>query len=328
MANVGLPPKDWSSTESGEFLTYILPASGGCNLKCSFCLIAQRQETTGNSLPASGFADYTRGVARKYHVVGLAIQGHEPLLPSSLEYAEAILSTAAELGIPASLVTNGTHLPAALPLLRETRLRALGVSLDAASSERHDRLRGVEGAWAATVRAIPQAVEQGRETGMQVSILSVLLPNRRSYLDGVPKVARELGTSRWIVSPLLALERDAWSGLAAKRRLLDDLLVLTDAAKREGVALIVDDELDLIGPGLDAVDRSAAAALNIRKLPDRVTLSRLSPGGECSIGAEILQPLSSTAPRWRGEGDAAAFYHGAKEAFLGRAPQPVHAQAG
>jgi pyruvate-formate lyase-activating enzyme len=328
MANVGLPPEDWSDAAEGDFLSFVVPAFGGCNLKCGFCLILQRQETRRHSLPPEHLAYYIKDINARRKVVGIAIQGHEPLLPSSRPHTKVILSTAAELGIPASLVTNGTHLPAALPLLRETRLRALGVSLDAASSERHDRLRGVEGAWAATVRAIPQAVEQGRETGMQVSILSVLLPNRRSYLDGVPKVARELGTSRWIVSPLLALERDAWSGLAAKRRLLDDLLVLTDAAKREGVALIVDDELDLIGPGLDAVDRSAAAALNIRKLPDRVTLSRLSPGGECSIGAEILQPLSSTAPRWRGEGDAAAFYHGAKEAFLGRAPQPVHAQAG
>jgi pyruvate-formate lyase-activating enzyme len=312
MANVGIPPKIWSGTEDGEFLSFVVPALDGCNLKCSFCLIQQRQETPQDSLTPDNLEDYIRAISGQRKVVGVAIQGHEPLLPVSRAHTEAILTVAAELGIPSSLVTNGTHLRAALPLLRETGLGAIGISLDSAAPERHDKLRGVAGAWAATVDAIPATVEQGAETGMQVSILSVLLPNRRAYLDEMPALLARLGVTQWIVSPLVAVERDAWAGIASKRRLIDDLLALTSAAEGQDISLIIDDELGLLKPALEAVDHSATSALNIRELPGGVTLSRLSPGGEFSIGVDILRPITRDTVRWDGHSDAAAFYHAAR----------------
>src|SRR5262245_18806657 len=93
MGNVVALPFDLCFTESGIVLTCIVPAAAGCNVACAFCFIRQRQQILDPAaLSPEDFARFIRGAAARQAVRAIAIQGYEPLLPSSLAYTQAILA--------------------------------------------------------------------------------------------------------------------------------------------------------------------------------------------------------------------------------------------
>src|SRR5262252_9059623 len=171
MACSGLQPQpDIGPDASGKFLTFVVPAPGGCNLKCPFCMIRQRREIAETSLCPDDFARFIREAAERAPIFALAIQGYEPLLPESLPYTQAILATGRFLGLSTSLVTNGTKLVDAVDLLATLTPSKIAISLDAASAEIHDRIRGVTGAWAASVAGLKRAINVlGPRTNLAVS---------------------------------------------------------------------------------------------------------------------------------------------------------------
>jgi uncharacterized Fe-S cluster-containing radical SAM superfamily protein len=85
MASAGLQPQPMPDS-AGQFLTFVVPAPDGCNLKCSFCLVQRRQEVADTRLRPGDFARFIRDVADRAPIFALAIQGYEPLLPESLPY--------------------------------------------------------------------------------------------------------------------------------------------------------------------------------------------------------------------------------------------------
>jgi MoaA/NifB/PqqE/SkfB family radical SAM enzyme len=135
----------------------------------------------------------------------------------------------------------------ALDLLTVLAPSKIAISLDAASAEIHDHIRGVAGAWAATVAAIKRAIKiLTPQTRLAVS--SVLLPGKRHHLDGLSARLSEIGIDRWIVNPLLRVGADHIGGPVQDRAsLFDDLLILQEAADRVGIRLTIDDEFDHLG---------------------------------------------------------------------------------
>lgn len=160
MVNIAFPASEICVSSCGHFLTFVVLASDGCNLKCSFCVISQRREITTTTRLPDDFSRFIREVAEKQTVLGISLQGYEPLLPAALPYTMSILRTAAALDVPAGLVTNGTHLAEALPKLLESPPGKIAVSLDAATPEKHDKIRGVRGAWGQTVSGIRAALRK------------------------------------------------------------------------------------------------------------------------------------------------------------------------
>src|SRR5262250_1765157 len=153
------PQPDYGLDAAGQFLTFVVPALNGCNLKCPFCLVRQRREITNTNLQPDDLARFIREAAERAPVFALAIQGYEPLLPESLPYTQAILATGRFLGLPTSMVTNGVKLADSVDLLKTLSPNKIAISLDAASAEIHDRIRGVPGACAAAVAGIKRALE-------------------------------------------------------------------------------------------------------------------------------------------------------------------------
>jgi MoaA/NifB/PqqE/SkfB family radical SAM enzyme len=300
MGNAGLLPRpDYEPDAKGKFLTFVVPALTGCNLKCSFCLVRQRREITETRLKPEDFALFIREVAGREPIFALAIQGYEPLLPESLPYTQAILATGRFLGIPTTLVTNGVRLFDAVDLLQALSPKKIGVSLDAAQPEVHDRIRGVDGAWDASVTGLKRALKV-LAPRTRLVVQSVLLPSRRHYLDAMPARLREIGTDRWIINPLLRVGHDQVGGPVGDRaKLFRDLLILQEAADRAGIRLTVDDEFGHLGRDVASVFRPALRALHIRTLPTNVELFRLAPGGQCSAGEDILRQVTPDAPRWQ-----------------------------
>jgi len=244
-------------------------------------------------------ACFIREAAERAPIFALAIQGYEPLLPESLPYTQAILATGRFLGLSTSLVTNGTKLVDAVDLLATLTPSKIAISLDAASAEIHDRIRGVTGAWAASVGGIKRAIEL-LAPRTRIVVSSVLMPSKRHYLDAMPACLREIGIDRWIISPLLRVGRDQSGGPVGDRAsLFRDLLLLQQSANRAGVRMTVDDEFDHLGHEAACVSQPSLRALHVRTLPPKVALFRLTPSGQCSTGDLILQQVTPDTPRWR-----------------------------
>ncbi len=228
-------------------------------------------------------------------ICALSIQGYEPLLPATLPYTQTVLNAGRALNIPTGLVTNGTHLRAAMPLLKSAPPDTLAVSLDAAEPHPHDTLRGGTGAWDATTDGIACAVAEAAPR-TQIAVNSVLIPSRRSLLDGMPALLAQLGVRRWIVTPLQKIGTDSPGGPVGNRqRLYRDLLLLQDAADREGIQLEVDDELDCLNFAVAHRWRPALRRLHVRTIPSGVELVRLTPDGRCSTGRDILRRMPPRA---------------------------------
>ncbi len=119
MANGGLHPLPEAEPDAtGNFLTFVVPALKGCNLRCSFCLVRQRREITETRLQPEDFARFVREAAERAPIYAIGIQGYEPLLPESLPYTQAILATGRFLGLRTTFVTNGVKLGDAVDLLK------------------------------------------------------------------------------------------------------------------------------------------------------------------------------------------------------------------
>jgi MoaA/NifB/PqqE/SkfB family radical SAM enzyme len=300
MSSAGLQPQPDSESDAvGHFLTFVVPAPDGCNLKCAFCLVRQRREITETCLRPDDLARFIREAAERSPIFALAIQGYEPLLSESLPYTQAILATGRFLGLPTTMVTNGVRLFDAVDLLTTLSPNKIAISLDAASAEIHDRIRGVPGTWAAAVGGIERAIEVlAPRTRLVVS--SVLQPSKRHYLDAMPARLREIGIDQWIINPLLRVGRDQSGGPVSDRAsLYRDLLILQEAASQAGIRLTVDDEFRNLGHEAASACQPSLRTLRVRTLPRNVEIFRLAPSGRCSTGHEILKQVTASTPRWQ-----------------------------
>jgi MoaA/NifB/PqqE/SkfB family radical SAM enzyme len=299
MSVVGLLSLEEHDGRCGQFLTFIAPAPNGCNLRCAFCVVRQRREASQAFLQPDDLARFIREAHSKAPIFAVGVQGYEPLLPEALPYTQAALSAARLLGLPATLVTNGILLGQEAERLKVLKPAKIGVSLDAASPEDHDRVRGVKGAWASTVKSIRRALDV-LSPHTKLAVVSVLVPTKRSRLEQMPALLRDMGVTRWIINPLLRIGRDRDGGpVADPQSLFRDLLILQDAANDAGVQLTVDDEFDCLRHDRLRATMPELRGVHIRALPHGVELYRLAADGRCSAGRQILRRISEDALRWR-----------------------------
>ena len=109
-----------------------------CNLSCSYCRAAASSEPDPEELNTEEALAFIEQVA-PFHPL-LILSGGEPLLrPDIFRLARA----AVDMGMRVSLATNGTLLaPAVVDQIVASGIGRISISLDGASSERHDTLRG------------------------------------------------------------------------------------------------------------------------------------------------------------------------------------------
>lgn len=133
-----------------------------CNLRCAHC-----GSTAGRPRPAELTTGEFLRLVRDLRSIGCreaCLLGGEPFLRQDwFEIAEAVCAS----GMDLVLITNGLLVapPLVEKLRRLPRLDRIGVSLDAASPEVHDRIRGRPGSFDAARRAIGLLVEAGFEVG-------------------------------------------------------------------------------------------------------------------------------------------------------------------
>jgi len=160
----------------------------GCNLKCEMC----NHWREGREPPAS--ADRFKGVLDELAELGtrkLHISGGEPMLrlqvPDLIERASA-------LGIKVTMTTNGTLIDKSKARrLVESGLRGVNISIDSPVRKMHEKIRGVEGSFKATLKAVQLLSRYQRKGKLTIRINTVVSRTNYQTLESLPDLAHELG---------------------------------------------------------------------------------------------------------------------------------------
>lgn len=306
MAHMAAVPEHLPLSFEKSILTFIVPAENGCNLRCPYCYIDRRNEAARSlDLGPEAYVSFIDQFAAKEEVGAICLQGYEPLLPESFSYTQAILEAGQRLGIPTSLVTNGTYLDHWVDELAALRPHKIAVSLDAADPATHDRSRGKVGAFEDAKRGIQLAAENSALQPVLV-LASILMPQKHERLMGMPKLATDLNVDHWVVTILQEVGKDEIGGpVGDRRRTFQDLLTLRREAEKHDLHFVVDDEFGTLSE--EDIDRDVIDinALRIRRFVRPSGTFRLLPTGQCSMGTDILREVRPDTPRWvPGEADA------------------------
>ena len=261
-------------------LTFIAPAHQ-CNQACPACAIALLDE------PVKQFdlrpEDYVKFAWDFYEagipIRGISFQGYEVTLPQSWPYAEAVFKKFGELGIPQSFVTNGMLLHRYAKRIKDLNLSRIVVSIDGSDEITNDKLRGLPGALKATTRSVGRFLEIVPQYAEIIAIASVIYGDENAdSLVGMPKLIRDLGLERWMISSELITSS---KGHLKPKEIRKDIVErCREAAEKEGVRLFFSDEFGY----MDKNDNR----IHIKQLQQKDALFRLLPTGHVCRGERIL----------------------------------------
>lgn len=138
-----------------------------CNLRCVHCYT----NSENRRYPGELSTEECRGVLRDlagFRVPAVLFSGGEPLArPDVLELA----AFARTLGLHVVLSTNGTLIDRPMAeAIKEREFAYVGISLDSATAEVHDRFRGVEGAFERTMKGFRHCVDVGQKVGLRLTL--------------------------------------------------------------------------------------------------------------------------------------------------------------
>ena len=185
-----------------------------CNLRCMHCY-QRADRPTPDELTLE---EKLRVVDQldKAGVAAVALSGGEPTIhPDFLRIVRELSSR----GIYTAVATNGTRF-ADINFLKkavDAGLRYVEVSLDSAKPEKHDRFRGVKGAWKLAVKALENAVKLGVNHAMAVTITKLNVDEIDDLLD----LAESIGVKRVIFFNFVPVgrgEENAWLDLSPEER--------------------------------------------------------------------------------------------------------------
>jgi MoaA/NifB/PqqE/SkfB family radical SAM enzyme len=175
-----------------------------CNFRCRFC---QYWHDPLGQQPEPPVSQYALG-ARKLAQLGtllVSLAGGEPLLrPDLPELVEAV----GRYHFP-FVTTNGWFVtpPLADDLMR-VGLWGASVSIDYADSSRHDRRRGMDGAWEQAWRAVELLGQARRHDYQRVNVMAVLLEDNLDQVEPLIAMAADRG-AYFMVQPYGCLKTGA-----------------------------------------------------------------------------------------------------------------------
>jgi radical SAM protein with 4Fe4S-binding SPASM domain len=214
-----------------------------CNLRCIHCYSdSEAKAYEGELAPAE-----VRGVLddlAAFRVPAVLFSGGEPLIRPDIfdliEYARG-------KGLHAVLSTNGTLItPEIARRLVELKLAYVGISLDSATPEVHDRFRGVAGAFERTMRGFRNCVEAGQKVGLRLTLSRPTFENLDNVFDFIERERINRACFYHLV-PTGRGKRVLDLSLAESRRAMNTILHRTRDYHRRGLPieiLTVDNHCD------------------------------------------------------------------------------------
>ncbi|MFN8405133.1 MAG: radical SAM protein [Anaerolineales bacterium] len=160
----------------------------GCNLKCEMC--KHWRETREPPISMNRFREIISELAllgcKKIH-----FSGGEPMLRPQLP---DLVEHATQLGMRVTLTTNGTLIDKVkAKRLIEAGLRGVNVSIDSPLRKMHEKIRGVEGSFKQTTRAVSLFNKYSHKGKLTVRINTVVGRSNYQTLATLPDLAHELG---------------------------------------------------------------------------------------------------------------------------------------
>lgn len=137
-----------------------------CNLRCVHCYASATARPDTDELTRKEGFDLLNDL-RTFGVPAVLLSGGEPLArPEALEF----IAHAQSIGLPTTLSTNGLLIDDKMAdKLADSGLRYIGISLDGIET-RHDKLRGMTGAFAGSLAAIDRCRSRGIKVGVRFTV--------------------------------------------------------------------------------------------------------------------------------------------------------------
>ncbi len=161
--------------------------TAGCNLACVHC---RRLDVSRELCRDDLSTDQALSLIRSLPETGkpiLVFSGGEPLMrPDVFDLA----AEAARLGLPTALATNGTIMDEHVAQkVHDVGFRRVSISFDGPDPQTHDRFRGIDGAFASSVRGFTLL----RERGLSMQINTTIAKHNYQKLDQMYELALSLG---------------------------------------------------------------------------------------------------------------------------------------
>jgi SynChlorMet cassette radical SAM/SPASM protein ScmF len=161
----------------------------GCNLRCRHCWIAPKYQSEGDSSSALDL-DLFKSIVEQAKPLGLAgvkLTGGEPLLhPQILEVLEYIRAE----NLTLTVETNGVLCtPELARKIAECKNTFVSVSLDGATAETHEWVRGVEGCFDDALVGIRNLVD----AGLKPQIIMSIMRQNKDQMESIVRLAERLG---------------------------------------------------------------------------------------------------------------------------------------
>jgi len=155
-----------------------------CNLRCIHCYSDSEPRAYADELTTAEAKAVLDDLAA-FHVPAVLFSGGEPLMrPDLFELAEY----ARAKGLHVVLSTNGTLITERVAdRIRRIGLAYVGISLDSAVPEVHDRFRGVDGAFARTMEGFRRLVAVGQKVGLRLTLSRPTFENLVAVFDFIER---------------------------------------------------------------------------------------------------------------------------------------------
>ena len=158
-----------------------------CNFRCLFCPYWAQPSRAEDEPGIQEYADAARKLARLGTLM-VSLAGGEPLLRRDLT---ELVRAVGRYHFP-FLTTNGwLATPQLADDLMAAGLWGASVSIDYADPARHDRRRGVRGAWKKAWQAVEMLSDARKHPWQRVNVLAVLMDDNIDQMEPLIKMAAE-----------------------------------------------------------------------------------------------------------------------------------------
>ena len=151
-----------------------------CNLKCQHCHTDSENRKYEGELSTEECKAVLDDLAA-FRVPAVLFSGGEPL---SRKDIFELAAYARSLGLHVVLSTNGTLItPEVARKLKDLQFAYVGISLDSAFPEVHDRFRGMEGAYERTMKGFRNCVDVEQKVGLRLTLTRETCENLDHIFD-------------------------------------------------------------------------------------------------------------------------------------------------
>jgi MoaA/NifB/PqqE/SkfB family radical SAM enzyme len=189
----------------------LVQVTNRCNMQCTFCEFWSNPAPRGDELTVQ---DYAR-VAREAAALGcflVSVEGGEPLLrPDLVEIVRAF----GRDHLPVVFTNGWLVTPARARALFDAGLSQACVSIDFPDAERHDRKRGLPGAFERAWRAVEVLRDAAPRGGRQVHVMTVVMESNWRDLPTLAEQSAAAGVGHQLT--LLSVDGDRRGGAGPDR---------------------------------------------------------------------------------------------------------------